>query len=52
MPTLHLGLILPNDGDGLDRNRLVAAAVAAEEAEFDSGWATDHVIVPPEHAPV
>jgi alkanesulfonate monooxygenase SsuD/methylene tetrahydromethanopterin reductase-like flavin-dependent oxidoreductase (luciferase family) len=32
--------------------RLVAAAVAAEEAGFDSGWVTDHVIVPDEHAPV
>ena len=27
-------------------------AVAAEEAGFDSGWLTDHLIVPPEHAPI
>jgi alkanesulfonate monooxygenase SsuD/methylene tetrahydromethanopterin reductase-like flavin-dependent oxidoreductase (luciferase family) len=26
--------------------------VAAEESGFDSGWMTDHVLVPPEHAPV
>ncbi len=52
MPRLHLGLILPNYGEGLDRGRLVTAAVAAEEAGFDSGWATDHVIVPPEHSSV
>jgi alkanesulfonate monooxygenase SsuD/methylene tetrahydromethanopterin reductase-like flavin-dependent oxidoreductase (luciferase family) len=49
---LHLGLILPNYGETLDRERLAAAAVAAEDAGFDSGWVTDHVLVPPEHAPV
>jgi alkanesulfonate monooxygenase SsuD/methylene tetrahydromethanopterin reductase-like flavin-dependent oxidoreductase (luciferase family) len=49
---VHLGLILPNYGDALDAARLAAAAVAAEEAGFDSGWVTDHVLVPPEHAPV
>ena len=52
MAQLHLGLILPNYGDGLDAERLAAAAVAAEKAGFDSGWVTDHVLVPPEHAPV
>jgi alkanesulfonate monooxygenase SsuD/methylene tetrahydromethanopterin reductase-like flavin-dependent oxidoreductase (luciferase family) len=52
VPPLHLGLILPNYGDGLDAERLAGAAVAAEEAGFDSGWVTDHVIVPPEHAPI
>jgi alkanesulfonate monooxygenase SsuD/methylene tetrahydromethanopterin reductase-like flavin-dependent oxidoreductase (luciferase family) len=52
VPPLHLGLILPSYGEGLDRDRLVAAAVAAEEAGFDSAWATDHVVVPAEHAPV
>jgi alkanesulfonate monooxygenase SsuD/methylene tetrahydromethanopterin reductase-like flavin-dependent oxidoreductase (luciferase family) len=31
---------------------LASAAVAAEEAGFDSGWVTDHVIVRPEHAPI
>jgi alkanesulfonate monooxygenase SsuD/methylene tetrahydromethanopterin reductase-like flavin-dependent oxidoreductase (luciferase family) len=49
---LHLGLILPNYGDALDAERLAAAAGAAEEAGFDSGWVTDHVLVPPEHASV
>ena len=49
---VHLGLILPNYGDGLDAERLAGAAVAAEEAGFDSGWTTDHLIVPDEHAPI
>jgi alkanesulfonate monooxygenase SsuD/methylene tetrahydromethanopterin reductase-like flavin-dependent oxidoreductase (luciferase family) len=49
---LHLGLILPSYGDALDAERLAAAAVTAEEAGFDSGWVTDHVLVPPEHAAV
>ena len=49
---LHFGLILPNYGDGLDAERLAAAAVAAEEAGFHSGWVTDHLIVPDEHAPI
>jgi alkanesulfonate monooxygenase SsuD/methylene tetrahydromethanopterin reductase-like flavin-dependent oxidoreductase (luciferase family) len=49
---VHLGLILPNYGESLDVERLVAAALAAEDAGFDSGWVTDHVIVPEEHAPV
>ena len=52
MAPLHLGLILPNYGEGLDVERLAAVAVAAEDAGFDSGWVTDHVIVPPEHAPI
>ncbi|HET7555233.1 MAG TPA: LLM class flavin-dependent oxidoreductase [Gaiellaceae bacterium] len=49
---LHLGLILPNYGDGLDAERLAACALAAEESGFDSGWVTDHLVVPDEHAPV
>jgi alkanesulfonate monooxygenase SsuD/methylene tetrahydromethanopterin reductase-like flavin-dependent oxidoreductase (luciferase family) len=49
---LHLGLILPNYGEALDAERLARVAVAAEDAGFDSGWVTDHVIVPPEHAPI
>jgi alkanesulfonate monooxygenase SsuD/methylene tetrahydromethanopterin reductase-like flavin-dependent oxidoreductase (luciferase family) len=52
MAAHHLGVILPNYGEGLDAERLAAAAVAAEAAGFDSGWVTDHVIVPPEHAPI
>jgi alkanesulfonate monooxygenase SsuD/methylene tetrahydromethanopterin reductase-like flavin-dependent oxidoreductase (luciferase family) len=50
--SLHLGLILPNYGEGLEAERLAASAVAAEEAGFDSGWVTDHLVVPEEHAPV
>ena len=49
---LHLGLILPNYGEALDAEALAAAAVAAEESGFDSGWVTDHLVVPDEFAPV
>ena len=49
---LHLGLILPNYGEGLESERLAACAVAAEQSGFDSGWVTDHVVVPDEHAAV
>ena len=49
---MHLGLILPNYGEALDAERLTAAAVAAEDCGFDSGWVTDHVLVPSEHAPI
>ena len=52
MDALHLGLILPNYGNALDADGLAASAVAAEEAGFDSGWVTDHLIVPAELAPV
>lgn len=52
MAPLHLGLILPNYGDRLEVDRLAGAALAAEAAGFDSGWVTDHVMVPAEHAPV
>lgn len=52
MSGLHFGLVLPNYGALLDAERLAAAAVAAEESRFDSGWVTDHVLVPAEHAPV
>ena len=47
---LHLGVILPNYGDALDAERLAGVAVAAEQVGFDSGWVTDHVIVPEEHS--
>jgi alkanesulfonate monooxygenase SsuD/methylene tetrahydromethanopterin reductase-like flavin-dependent oxidoreductase (luciferase family) len=47
---LHVGSILPNYGDSLDAEGLVRVAVAAEDAGFDSGWVTDHLIVPDEHA--
>ena len=49
---LHLGLILPNYGEGLEAERLAACAVAAEGSGFDSAWVTDHLVVPDEHASV
>jgi alkanesulfonate monooxygenase SsuD/methylene tetrahydromethanopterin reductase-like flavin-dependent oxidoreductase (luciferase family) len=49
---VHLGLILPNYGAALDADTLTGAALAAEESGFDSGWVTDHLIVPEEHAPI
>jgi alkanesulfonate monooxygenase SsuD/methylene tetrahydromethanopterin reductase-like flavin-dependent oxidoreductase (luciferase family) len=52
MGRLHFGVILPNYGDALDAEHLAAAAVGAEEGGFDSGWVTDHVLVPPQHAAV
>jgi alkanesulfonate monooxygenase SsuD/methylene tetrahydromethanopterin reductase-like flavin-dependent oxidoreductase (luciferase family) len=48
----HLGLLLPNYGSELSLDRLVGAAQAAEAAGFDSGWVTDHVLGPDEHAPI
>lgn len=52
MPPLHLGVVLPSYGEALDAEHLAAVAIAAEEAGFDSAWATDHLVVPPEHAAV
>jgi alkanesulfonate monooxygenase SsuD/methylene tetrahydromethanopterin reductase-like flavin-dependent oxidoreductase (luciferase family) len=49
---VHLGLILPNYGNDLATERLADAALAAERAGFDSGWVTDHLVVPAEHAPI
>jgi alkanesulfonate monooxygenase SsuD/methylene tetrahydromethanopterin reductase-like flavin-dependent oxidoreductase (luciferase family) len=49
---LHLGVILPNYGAELAAEQLLEVAVAAEDAGFDSGWVTDHLIVPEEQAPV
>lgn len=51
VPPLHLGVVLPNYGEALDPERLAGVAVAAEQEGLDSGWVTDHVIVPAEHAP-
>src|ERR671930_2270989 len=47
---LHLGVILPNYGEALAAERLAGVALAAEESGLYSGWVTDHVIVPAEHA--
>jgi alkanesulfonate monooxygenase SsuD/methylene tetrahydromethanopterin reductase-like flavin-dependent oxidoreductase (luciferase family) len=46
----HLGVVLPNYGGAFDPGRLAAAADAAEAAGLDSGWMTDHVLVPSRHA--
>jgi len=47
---LHLGVILPNYGATLDAERLASVAVAAEQTGLRSGWVTDHLIAPAEHA--
>jgi alkanesulfonate monooxygenase SsuD/methylene tetrahydromethanopterin reductase-like flavin-dependent oxidoreductase (luciferase family) len=52
MAALHLGVILPNYGPSLAAEDLADVAAAAEEAGFHSAWATDHLIVPAEHANV
>jgi probable F420-dependent oxidoreductase len=43
--TVHLGLILPNFGEGSTPSGIRHAAEAAEELGFDSIWATEHIIV-------
>jgi probable F420-dependent oxidoreductase len=45
---VHLGAILPNFGEGSAPDEIRRVAVAAEEAGFDSVWATEHIIVGPE----
>jgi alkanesulfonate monooxygenase SsuD/methylene tetrahydromethanopterin reductase-like flavin-dependent oxidoreductase (luciferase family) len=50
VPPVHLGVVLPNYGEALDARGLADVALAAEEVGFDSGWVTDHLIVPAEHA--
>jgi alkanesulfonate monooxygenase SsuD/methylene tetrahydromethanopterin reductase-like flavin-dependent oxidoreductase (luciferase family) len=47
-----LGVVLPNYGDAFDPGHLAGAARAAEDAGLDSGWLTDHVLVPARHAGV
>jgi alkanesulfonate monooxygenase SsuD/methylene tetrahydromethanopterin reductase-like flavin-dependent oxidoreductase (luciferase family) len=46
----HLGVVLPNYGPAAGPGRLAAAAAAAEDGGLDSGWTTDHVMVPSRHA--
>jgi len=48
----HFGLILPNYGAELDPQTLIRCAAAAEESGWHSGWVTDHIAVPEEHAPI
>jgi probable F420-dependent oxidoreductase len=42
---VHLGLILPNYGDASSPGGIRQAAEEAEDAGFDSVWATEHVLV-------
>ena len=49
---MKFGLILPNFRSPVNtRAGIVAAAMAGETAGFDSVWASDHILVPNEHAP-
>lgn len=45
---MHLGAILPNFGEGSAPHEIQRVAVVAEEAGFDSVWATEHIAVGPE----
>jgi probable F420-dependent oxidoreductase len=45
---VHLGVILPNYGEGSTPEGIRRVAEAAEELGLDSVWATEHVIVGPE----
>jgi alkanesulfonate monooxygenase SsuD/methylene tetrahydromethanopterin reductase-like flavin-dependent oxidoreductase (luciferase family) len=45
---VHLGVILPNFGEGSTPDGIRRAAEAAEELGFDSVWATEHILVGPE----
>ena len=47
---MHFGVILPNYGNDSSPDGIRRAAEAAEELGFDSVWATEHVIVPPDAA--
>lgn len=48
----HVGLILPNYGTRLEPGALIRATQTAEAAGFDSGWLTDHILVPRDMAPI
>ena len=45
---VHLGVILPNFGEGSAPEGIRRVANEAEELGFDSVWATEHIIVGPE----
>jgi probable F420-dependent oxidoreductase len=45
---VHLGVILPNYGEGSTPDRIRRTAELAEELGYDSVWATEHIIVGPE----
>jgi probable F420-dependent oxidoreductase len=45
---VHLGVILPNYGEGSSPDGIRRVAELAEELGYDSVWATEHVIVAPD----
>jgi probable F420-dependent oxidoreductase len=45
---VHLGVIMPNYGEGSSPERIRRVAELAEELGYDSVWATEHLIVAPE----
>jgi probable F420-dependent oxidoreductase len=45
---VHLGVILPNYGEGSTPDGIRRVAETAEELGFDSVWATEHIIVGPD----
>jgi probable F420-dependent oxidoreductase len=45
---VHFGVILPNYGKDSTPDGIRRVAALAEELEFDSVWATEHIIVGPE----
>lgn len=45
---MHFGVILPNYGTDSTPDGIRRVAALAEELEFDSVWATEHIIVGPE----
>jgi probable F420-dependent oxidoreductase len=45
---VHLGVILPNFGEGSSPDGIRRAVEAAEELGFDSVWTTEHIIVGPD----
>jgi len=45
---VHLGVILPNFGEGSNPAGIRSIAEAAEELGLDSVWATEHILVGPE----
>jgi probable F420-dependent oxidoreductase len=47
---VHLGVILPNYGEGSSPDGIRRVASAAEEYGFDSIWTTEHIVVGPDAA--
>jgi probable F420-dependent oxidoreductase len=47
---MKIGICLPNYGPATGAAAIHEVATAAEAAGYDSVWATDHILVPQEHA--